>query len=261
MTDTMEEPGTELEPVTGGGIVEYDPTAVFQEGFLALAAITPGEVVPMATLEELAGRVSTLSRNSPWWLGDLLVYAAQNFGDDWHQLVDGIGHTHAEIMDRVELAEVFPGKERLIPTDNSPGLTWAQHKLFARAYVERGLKTKVKKLMKRAAEQGWDDDEIRAQVKELTVVDTTAKEDGEHDEAKSTILTLAVRVPADQGADAVAELDGMEKVLADMLIERGILVSEVRHRVSGVVPPSNEPPKKRGRPKKNPEPAETEEAE
>lgn len=255
MTDTMEETGTALEPVATSAL-DFDRDALFQEGYLALAVITPGEVVPMETLEELAGSVSTLSRNSPWWLGDLLVYAAQNYGDDWHQLVDNLGHTGPEIMDRVEVAETFPAKDRMVPTENTPGLTWAQHRLFAKPYQDKRLRNRVKKLMKKAADGGWDDETIRTEVRQLAAVEATAKEEGEGsaDEAKSTILTLAVRVAAEHGAEAVALTDGMEKVLSDLLIEAGIPVTEVRHRVSGVVPQSAEPaePKRRGRPPKRP---------
>ncbi|MDH5291786.1 MAG: hypothetical protein OEY41_17465 [Acidimicrobiia bacterium] len=252
MSDTMEETGSALVPAAMSTL-DIDREALFQEGYLALAAIAPGEVVPMEALEELAGSVSTLSRNSPWWLGDLLVYAAQNYGDDWHQLVDNLGHTSAEIMDRVEVAETFAPKDRLTPTDRAPGLTWVQHRLFTKPYQDKALRNRTKKLMKKAADGGWDDEQIRIEVRQLTTVETTAKEDenGAGDESRSTVLTLAVRVSAENGAEAVALLDGMEKVLSDMLIEAGVPVSEVRHRVSGVVPPSNEPPKRRGRPPKD----------
>ena len=222
---------------------------MFQEGYLALAAIEDGHEVPMETLDELSGRISTVSRNSPWWLGDLLAYAADHYGDDWHQLVDNVGHTLPEILDRVDVASTFPAKDRLIPTEGAPGLTWDQHKLFMKVYADKSTRTKTKKLMKKAADSGWGADEIRDAVRNLVAIETTATEAvGDEVEAKSTIFHVAIRVPASEGPQAMAMLEGLEKAAADPLIQAGIHVTEVRSRVSGVVPPSE--PKKRGRPRK-----------
>lgn len=230
--------------------------AAFQEGYLALAVLEDGKVIPIEALDRMAGSISTLSRNSPWWLGDLLAYAAEHYGDDWHQLVDNVGHTTGEIMDRVEVAETFAPKDRLIAGDDSPGLTWAQHRMFLKPFAEKGTRTKTKKLMKKAADSGWSDDEIRESVRELTAIEVTATEEGSEGEAKSTVFHVAIRVPAADGPAAMKLLEGVEKAAADPLINAGIQVDEVRHRISGVVPPSE--PKRRGRPPKaKPEPEET----
>lgn len=248
MADGVEETGT-LVPAAASVLDVETRTAVFQEGYLALAVLGDG-AIPMEVLDELAGSVSSLSRNAPWWLGDILAHASEHYGDDWHALVDNVGHTLGEILDRVEIASTFPPKDRLIPTNDSPGLTWEQHRLFARVYADKGTRTKAKRLMKKAADSGWGADEIRDAVRNLTAIEATAKEEGVDDpnEAKSTVFTVAIRVPASEGPAAMKLLEGVEKAAADPLIEAGIHVTDVRHRISGVVPPSE--PKRRGRPPK-----------
>lgn len=249
MADEAEETSA-LVPATGGSLDASTREAVYQEGYLALAVVEDGQPVPMEALDQLATGISTASRNSAWWLGDLLAYAAEHYGDEWHQLVDNVGHTTGEIMDRVETATIFPAKDRLIPTADGPGLTWAQHRLFQKVYADASTRRKTKQLMKKAASSGWSDDDIRDAVRNLTAIEVSATEGegGDEAEAKSTIFHLAVRVPASQGPEAMKLLEGMEKAAADPLINAGIQVTEVRHRISGVVPPSE--PKRRGRPPK-----------
>lgn len=252
MSDT-----TTLVPAGSSSLDQGQREAVFQEGYLALAVVEDGQQIPMEVLDDLAGGISAVSRNSPWWLGDLLAYAAEHYGDDWHALVDNVGHTLPEILDRVEIASIFQRKDRLTPTEDSPGLTWQQHRLFSKVFTDKTTRPRAKKLMKKAADSGWSDDEIRDAVRNLAVIETTATETTDPEgEAKSTIFHVAVRVPASEGPAAMVLLEGMEKGAADPLINAGIHVTEVRHRISGVVPASE--PKKRGRPRKNPVPVEAE---
>lgn len=233
--EEVAEPGLALVPTAGRDLEELDITPVFQEGFLTLAPLEQdGAVVAFAELDQLTSRVSGLSRNSKWWLGDLYCYASEHYGDEWHQLTDDMGHTVSELMEISYMAALFAPEKRLVPTEGQPGLTWNQHKLFAKFY--EGNTRKAMALMKKAAKQGWDDSVIRDEIRKATSVEVEAKEVDNDRKAPSTKVTFAILVPAEQGGQAVQLVEEAEANLTELLKAHGLDLVSITHRVSGSVP-------------------------
>lgn len=236
--EVWEEPGTDLELAPARDLEAVDITPVFQEGFLALeplaASLEGSGPLPMAELDQLASRMNSLSRNSKWWLGDLLVYAATYWGEEWAQLTDEIGHTPAEVADMVYMAELFEPKKRLIPIEGAPGLTWTQHKLFAKFYEQNPRK--AMQVMKRAAKGRWDDGKIRDEIKAATTVETTAEEAGSKKAATATTFTFSITVAAEEAGKAQELIETAQKAAVQVVVDAGITVTSASSRASGKVP-------------------------
>lgn len=245
-TETMiDEPGSGLVAAEARDLEAIDVGPVMQEGYLALAYLEDDGPLAMLELGQLASRLSSASRNSPWWYADLLVYAAENYGDLWYQLVDDIGHTADQISELVYVGTLFAPTDRLIPAEDEPGLTFSQHGMFV-ALWEKDKKAAAK-MMKAAAVGNWTSREIRQKVKEALNPAIEAREadlgddegDGPETSSKSathTTFTFSITV-AGEDADQASELiEEAGKAAARVLSDAGVGISSISNRVSGKVP-------------------------
>ena len=217
---------------------EFAP--LLQEGHLALAvwaAESPGGEIPLERLGALADSLFRLGRNDNWWLGDLLVYGQEHYPEEWFQIVDAIGTDPAEIQDLMRTATLHPAKHRKISTETSPGLSWTKHKIF-NGMLQEGLVKEARKLMTQAVSNGWSAEECRQQVKAATVIDTTGTEAlaGPGD-AQTTILTLNLSVPAEQGELLASIKAVLEEDMRIAAGRAGLMVTNISSRLGGHVPP------------------------
>ena len=73
-----------------------------------------------------------VQRNSPFWIGDLLLQAEAALGDDFYQQLDS-GCS-------LEMIQRYVGVSRLVPKRNRvEGLSWSHHSYVAKVPVDKQL--------------------------------------------------------------------------------------------------------------------------
>ena len=120
--------------MAGTTIAKTDPRDI-QLGTLELTATgISGQLTQPPTIDEFRAAVALIGRAataSNWWVGDL-SNLADKWGDEYVQLLDGLGLPYEFVRDCAWVANSEPGKAGVAISDRSEKLSWTHHRAVAR---------------------------------------------------------------------------------------------------------------------------------
>lgn len=101
-------------------------------------------------LEEAAGFIGGVGRAYPWWVGDLLNEAEDEFGDDYAQLDEFLPHSPQTLANYKSVAKHVP------PSRRRKGLSYSVHAEVA--YLQPRERDEM---LNEAVRNGWKREEMR----------------------------------------------------------------------------------------------------
>ena len=111
---------------------------------------------PIADWEKSTKVVLMLQRSVNWWIGDIIVYGEQRFGDDIYQVFDP-DYVSESLLERC----VWMSRQYK-PQDRNPSLSWTHHKEVAS--FPHAVRMAI---LAKAAMNNWGTTEIREYAKRL----------------------------------------------------------------------------------------------
>lgn len=104
-----------------------------------------------------------------WWIGDLLRFGEQRWGEMYEQAIEATGRSYATLRDAKWVADGFGDLSR-----RHDKLSWSHHREVAGQPPER-----ADALLAEAQSEGWSKNELRAAVRRLKTVDALGLVHGE----------------------------------------------------------------------------------
>lgn len=176
-------------------------------GVVTATALNLTEDLPYDKAELIAVYFGEMSRHLSWWVGDLLVYAEEHYGEQFAQLAASTGLSEQALLRRVYVCRNVPPQRR------RAGLPFSVHM----AVASLGAKEQTKWL-KRADEGQWSAQELRTRMKSARKDEAPPMFDDDPVDVDPALLTEAARslvANADvQGENVICRREDFARVKA-----------------------------------------------